>query len=146
MRSTGTRALPYTGMNLGLVLELAAGLLGAGLVLVLSGRTARRPAFAGMGIPAFLAAARTSRRSVGHAGVSDEVEGIPRSARACDYRVVVPGVGGFSTVAEADRFIEARGKARRRESIGRLEEPLGYRVVRTEFGTFASARGRRAGK
>jgi len=133
-------------MNLGLVLELAAGLLGAGLVLVVGGRTARRPAFAGMRIPAFLAAERTRRRSVGHAGVRDEAESIPRSAPARDYRVMVPGVGGFATVAEADRFIEAQAKARRRESIGRLEEPLGYRVVRTEFGTFASARERRAGK
>lgn len=114
------RTLPFTGANLTLVLELAAGLLGAGLVLVVTGRIPARRSFAGIPAPA-----------------GDEPSASPGRTLP-DYRVIVPGVGAFATVAEADSFAEER--ARKRESTGRAENGKGYRVVRTEFGTLASAR------
>jgi hypothetical protein len=110
--------LPFTGFDLRLVLELAAGLLGAGLVLVLGGRPSRRPAFAGL------------------QGVREGSSPAPHE-RPHGYRIVIPGVGGFATVADADRYFEEQAQARRR---------AGYRTVAPELGTSASTRDEPAGE
>ena len=136
--SPAAGTLPYTGTNLTVALELAAGLFGAGLLLVLGGRKPRRLGFAGGGTPAFALSGFRNTES----GRVPAAPPRPDPSRA--YRVVIPGVGFFATVAEADRFIEEQGRTRRRESSGRLEEGVGYRIVRTELGPFASARNGRS--
>lgn len=128
--------LPFTGANLTLVLDLAVGLLGAGLLLVLAGRMPGRLSFAGVPTPAF-APTRPGRSE--NRVVTEPASASPDRASS-DYRVVVPGVGAFATVAEANAFVEERSRASRRESADGAESGTGYRVVRTEFGTFASAR------
>ena len=101
--------LPYTGANLTLVLELALGLLGAGLVLVTAGRWRAGLAWAGMKAPARP-----------HSGGQVEPPKTTASEAAppgkLDYRLIIPGVGAFSSVAEADSYIEERNRTRRRSS------------------------------
>jgi hypothetical protein len=118
------------------VLELAAGLLAAGFVLVLGGRMPPRFSFAGLSNSTF--AARGNRRVDKRDAPEDVLPS--NSAPPRDYRVVIPGVGAFATLAEAESFIEERSRARRHTSAGPDEERAGYRVVRTEFGTCVSAR------
>ena len=84
-----------------LVLKLAIGLLGAGLVLVAAGWRSPRASFAGVAVPA----------SVLHAPAT-------ASGRrpSVDYRVIVPGVGTFATAADALAFMEDRAKSSYRAS------------------------------
>lgn len=133
--SPAAQALPYTGLNLTVAVELAAALLGAGALLFVGGqKKPRRFAFAGLGARAFTPMALPGAE----AGEDDEAAPPPDSRFA--YRVLIPGVGSFATVEEAQRFVEQETGARRRDTAGKVDDGARYRVVRTEFGTFASAR------
>ena len=95
------RTLPYTGANLTLVLKLAFGLLGAGLVLVAAGRRSPRASFAGVPAPASVLHDPTTASS---------------RRPSVDYRVIVPGVGTFATAADALSFMEDRAKSSYRDN------------------------------